>query len=101
MSDLPVACSLSQEALASRRRGLLTDLLARADAHDELDSGHRLSFLASDDTLTLIARTVAAERHCCQFLRFQLTVEPGGGPVTLELTGPKGTREFLAAMFES
>jgi hypothetical protein len=27
----------------------------------------------------------------------RLTVEPGDGPVWLELTGPSGTREFLEA----
>ena len=101
MPDLPVVCTLSPETLATRRQGLLAELLGSADAHDELDSGHRLAFAASDETLTLIARTVAAERNCCRFLRFQITIEPGDGPVTLELTGPKGTREFLAAIFES
>ena len=40
---------------------------------------------------------VDLERRCCAFLRFELTVEPGGGPVWLELTGPPGTREFLQA----
>jgi hypothetical protein len=101
MSELPVACTLSPEALLARRQGLLADLLRRADAHEGLANGHPLSFAASDETLTLIVRTVAAERHCCQFLRFQITVQPGGGPITLELTGPDGTREFLSAMFES
>jgi hypothetical protein len=52
-------------------------------------------------TVALIATTVAAERRCCSFRRFQITVEPGGAPVTLDITGPEGTREFLAAMFES
>ena len=101
MPDLPVACTLSPEAFAARRQGLLTDLLRLANAHDELDSGHRLSFAASDETLALIARTVAAERHCCRFLTFQITLEPGDGSVTLEMTGPEGTREFLSAMFGS
>ena len=101
MPDLPVACTLTPEALTARRQGLLAEVLQRAEAHEELDNGHRLSFAASDETLALLARAVAAERHCCQFLRFRITVEPGAGPVTLELTGPEGTREFLAAIFES
>ena len=47
-----------------------------------------------------IARAVEAERHCCRFLRFGITVEPDGGPVFLELTGPRGTREFIGALLE-
>jgi hypothetical protein len=30
-----------------------------------------------------------------------LTVEPAGGPVVLDLTGPSGTTEFLSALFEA
>ena len=29
-----------------------------------------------------------------------MTVEPDGGPVFLELTGPAGTRDFVSALIE-
>ena len=74
VNDLPVACTLSPDALSARRQGLLTALLRSAEHHDELANGHRLSFAATDETLALIMKTVSAERHCCQFLQFQITV---------------------------
>jgi len=43
-----------------------------------------------------VTEFIGAESQCCPFLRFRLTLEPGGGPLWLELTGPPGTREFLA-----
>ena len=101
MTDLPVACTLSSEALKTRREGLLSDLIGRADGHEELPDGHRLRFASAPDTLSLLARTVEAERECCRFLTFQIVVEPEGGPIWLELTGPPGTREFVSALFES
>ena len=101
MTDLPVACTLSLEARATRRQGLLADLLRRADAHEVLADGHRWSFAATDDLLAMILGMVEAERRCCRFLRFQIIVEPDGGPVSVDLTGPTGTREFVAALFES
>lgn len=100
MADLPVACTLGPGALAARRQGLLSELLRRAETHEELPDGHRLSFVPAEDTLALILKTVEAERQCCRFLRFQITVESDGGPVSVELTGPTGTREFVAALFE-
>jgi hypothetical protein len=100
MSALPVACTLDPAALTARREGLLSDLLRRADERQDLTAGHRLRFAAAEDTLAAIARTVEAERHCCRFLRFQITVEPDGGPIWLELTGPPGTREFVSALLE-
>ena len=62
--------------------------------------GHRLRFAASEDKLAMIARTVEAERQCCRFLRFQITVE-ADGPISVELLGPPGTREFVSALFDS
>jgi hypothetical protein len=101
MESLPIACSLDADALESRRQGLLAELLRRAGHREELPDGHRFRFAADDNIVALIARAIDAERRCCRFLRFQLTVEPGGGPIDLELTGPVGTREFLAAILPS
>ena len=98
MPDLPVACTLSPAALKARREGLLNNLVGRAEQRLEVAGGCRLRFAASDDILAAIARTVDAERQCCRFLRFTVTVEPDGGPILVDLTGPPGTREFLAAM---
>jgi hypothetical protein len=100
-SDRPVVCTLGPDALAARREGLLSELSRRAHAHEELADGHRLSFAAADGTIALIMKTVEAERRCCRFLRFLIVVEPDGGPVSIELTGPSGTREFLSTLFES
>jgi hypothetical protein len=100
MADLPVACTLSPAALEARCRNLLNALLARADGRGELPDGYRLLFAAHGDVLSAIVRTVDAERQCCRFVRFTVTVEPDDGPISLDLTGPAGTREFLAAMFE-
>jgi hypothetical protein len=98
--DLPIACTLSPAALKARREGLLNDLVDRAELRLELTDGYRLRFSASDDILSAIARAVDAERQCCRFLRFTVTVEPAGGPILVDLTGPPGSREFLAAMFD-
>ena len=43
-----------------------------------------------------MARAIDAERQCCRFLRFQLVVEQDGAPMTLDVTGPAGTKEFLS-----
>jgi hypothetical protein len=100
MADLAIACTLSPAALKARRENLLKTLLRCASERCALPSGFRLRFRAEGDILSEIARTVDAERQCCRFLQFTVTVQPDDGPVTLDLTGPQGTREFLSAMFE-
>ena len=75
-------------------------LLRRTKERRELPNGYSLRFAAEGDVLAEIARTVDNERKCCRLLRFAVTVEPDNGPITVDLTGPPGTREFLAAMFD-
>jgi hypothetical protein len=100
MPELPVVCTLNPDALSARRQGLLSELLQQSAGRELLPDGLRLRFAPSGETLSSIARTVEAERHCCRFLRFTLTVEPDDGQFTLDLTGPQGTREFVAALLD-
>jgi hypothetical protein len=98
MSELPVVCTLSPEALSARRQGLLSELLQQSAGPETLPDGLRLRFAPSGEILASIAKAIDAERQCCRFLRFTLTVEPDGGPFTLDLAGPPGAREFVAAL---
>lgn len=79
MADLPVACTLSPAALKARRENLLNALVRRAKESRELPTGYRLRFAAEGDILSEIARTVDAERQCCRFLRFTVSIEPDDG----------------------
>jgi hypothetical protein len=97
VAELPVACSLTEPELAERRAGVLADVGRSARDTRWLPDGVRLRFAPAPETLAMLATFVDLERRCCAFLRFQLTVEPDGGPVWLELTGPPGTRDFLQA----
>ena len=98
MSDLPIACTLGPAALEARRDDLLGALVRRADERIELPNGYRVRFAPVDDILLTIAKVIALERQCCRFLTFDVTVEPDDGPIWLEFTGPRGTKEFLAGM---
>ena len=73
-------------------------LFRRALATELLPNGVRLQFSPSPGVLEAIASTIEAERQCCRFLRFELTVETDAGPISLLLTGPSGTAEFLSAL---
>jgi hypothetical protein len=41
-------------------------------------------------------RILLEPRRCCPFLSLDIAIASNGGPVWLHVTGPEGTREFLA-----
>ena len=91
-------CSLSAEQLASRSRGALAKLAKRVQTVNELPDGYALSFDGSNETANRVLEFVAFERGCCNFLRFELALEPNGGPIQLTLRGDADAKRFLGEM---
>lgn len=100
MADLPIVCTLSPSALKARREGLLARVATHSKERIEVEGGYRFEFDPDEAALLLIARMIDAERQCCRFLRFDLSVPADGRRMSLEVTGPSGTRDFLDALFE-
>jgi hypothetical protein len=100
MPDLPIACTLDPAALEARRNDLLGGLVRQALERVDISDGYRLRFAPDSAVLVSIAHVIEIERQCCKFLMFRLTVEPDGGPIWLEFSGPPGTREFLAGILD-
>jgi len=85
----------------THRTELLPGLLSKADAQATIPEGFRWSFSETDGLLHHIVSVIEAERRCCRFLRFCFTLEPNGGPLWLEVTGPEGTQDFLRPLIFS
>jgi amino-acid N-acetyltransferase len=98
LEPLPIACTLTPSDLEGRRDDLLVGLVKTAERSEATDVGYRFQFAASSEALARIGNVIDAERQCCRFLRFQLTVEPDLGPMWLEVAGPPGTADFLTDM---
>jgi hypothetical protein len=101
VSELPIVCTLQPGEFAARASGLLPGIARLADSRVPIAGGYRFEFASSIDCLSAIAAMIDAERRCCRFMRFQLTVEPDSGPVRLDVTGSAGTQEFLSALVAS
>ncbi|MDP1570038.1 MAG: hypothetical protein Q8L86_08540 [Vicinamibacterales bacterium] len=97
-APLPIACTLTPDALSARKAALLPGLVRRATAREGEGDTVRLQFDAT--AFTDLMTTIDAERQCCRFLRFDVTVAPDGGPIQLTLSGPPGTGDFLQALFD-
>lgn len=98
-SNLPVACSLMDSELQERRRTVLEKVRSVVSEVKELEHGFIYRFPSGGAWIRELANLIELEHQCCPFLKFSITVEPGDGPVWLEMTGPHGTKEFLAEVF--
>jgi len=96
---LPIACTLTAPELQQRRETVLQKVRRAVVEVRELKDGYAYSFSSASEWLDEVANLIELERQCCSSLRFRLTVEANDGSLLLEMTGPEGTKEFLAGMF--
>ena len=47
------------------------------------------------ERMALVRELITAERECCPFLTFEVTAQPIVGTVSVRVTGPPGTKDFL------
>ena len=93
----PIACTLSAADYAARTEDT-ADLARRAlRSRQPIPNGTRLTFEAGDDTERRLRDVIAAEAHCCAFLRMDL--QPTADALILEITGPAGAQAIIAELF--
>ena len=100
MNSLPIACNLTNAELQDRRRTVLAKLRVAVVEVKELGDGYSYSFTSEGNSFKELTDMIDLERQCCPFLQFRVTVAAGGGPISLEITGPAGTKDFLLSTFE-
>jgi hypothetical protein len=98
-TEIPIACDMSALTAEQqeRQRALLTLLRADAEEVMELEDGYAFKHSPDGDVLLAVAEFVANERLCCPFFEFAITVECGGGPVWLRMTGEGEAKAVLEA----
>lgn len=95
--EMSNACKLPRDQKRERREMLTHHLFAGSTAITEIEDGFEYHFPGDADWAEQIVRFIVEERECCLFLRFEMTFEPDQGPISLRVTGPEGTKQFLAS----
>src|SRR5688572_31657774 len=100
MVDMAIACSLNGAALACRQSNLRAGVLAEAESVERVADGYRWKFQHAPDLFARLGPIVDAERDCCRFLHFAIQAAQDQGMVSVEITGPEGTVEFLESWIQ-
>jgi len=97
-TSLPVACTLSAPEKRERETSLIAKFKSGVVATLEIENGYAFQFSGASIWIEIAAEFMVAERECCPFLLFELAADPDQGPVTVRITGPGDTKEFLQTL---
>lgn len=88
-----IACKLTTPELQQRKQTVIASLRSKITGTKETGSGYAYTFEADDPTLDEINDFIKTERICCDFFTFNLQV--ANDSITLEISGPEGTKQFI------
>ena len=100
-STNPLACNMDVFTLEQREAHIqtTTELIQGVQHVREIENGYEFRFPNESGFISRIAAFISNERLCCPFLEFNLHIISNYEPVSLSLTGPVGTQEFLRLEF--
>lgn len=93
IDDIVIACTLDP-SLVRERIDEWRGVVAAAAEREEVDGGVRLRFARGDgEHAGRVAALAQAERDCCPFFRFVVSVANEG--TTLDVTAPEAARPLV------
>jgi hypothetical protein len=94
VSDLPIACSLSEHEQVTRGEEV-SDIFKGVQQVHELADGYAYRFPGTEEWATRLLQFIMGERSCCLFFTFELVFEPNHGSIWLQICGPEGIKGFM------
>ncbi|WP_082214145.1 hypothetical protein [Dyadobacter psychrophilus] len=98
---IALACKLTDKDQIKRMQQLHQTLFKKIDKTIEEPTSYELFFDNADSTLSKdLFDFIQFERLCCPWLNFQLTYQPGEGPVSLKMGNSVETKEMVYLVME-
>nr|WP_321232769.1 hypothetical protein [uncultured Psychroserpens sp.] len=94
-----LSCKLTTPELQRRKETLLKKLREQILIKKELENGYAYKFEGTDSILDQLSEFIKTERACCDFFIFGLSISGDKSEIWLELTGPKGSKDFIDTEF--
>lgn len=95
-----LTCKLTTPELRERRATAIASLKKQMIEKKELKNGYAYKFTGTDEMLDELSAFIKTERQCCDFFVFNLSISGDKSEAWLEITGPKGAKDFIKTELE-
>ena len=95
-TEQSLVCRLSKAEKEERRPDVEALFRNWLRDYGETETGYRFEFESGEQVLGGLFQFVEAEHSCCPFFRFDITVEPEDGPVSMEIGGSDRVKSYIA-----
>src|SRR5206468_1473563 len=88
-------CKLTTPEFRKRKSIVIASLKKQIREKKELKNGFAYKFSGSDIMVDELTTFIKTERTCCDFFIFNLSINGDKSEAWLEITGPKGAKDFI------
>ena len=97
LNTMDLNCKLTSPELQQRKQTVIASLKRQVLFKKELKNGYAFRFAGSDEVIDELIAFMKDESACCGFFVFNLSVSADKSNVWLEITGPKGVKQFITS----
>ena len=90
-----LTCKLTTPGLRQRKETVIKGLKSQILTKKEMKYAYSYKFAGKDKMVDELAEFIKAERACCDFFIFNLSIRGDKSEAWLEITGPKGAKDFI------
>ena len=90
-----LTCKLMPEEMRLYKESVLASLKNKIIDKKELPNGYAFKFPGSDSVVDELIGFIKAERECCDFFVFNLSISGDKSEAWLQLTGVEGAKDFI------
>lgn len=90
-----LSCKLTTPELRQRKETVIASLKAKVVSKKALKNGYVYAFAGTDEVVDELISFIKTERQCCDFFVFNLSISGDKSEARMEITGPKGAKEFI------
>jgi len=95
-----LSCRLTTPKLRERKETVIKSLKSKILTKKELKNGYAYKLVGTDKMLDDLVEFIKAEKVCCGFFIFNLSISGGKNNALLKITGPKGVKDFIKTELE-
>jgi hypothetical protein len=93
--ETTLSCTLTTTEFRQRKETVIKSLREQVLDKKELKNGFTYKFIGTDKMIDELTEFIKTERVCCNFFNFTLSVAGNASEAWLEITGPKGAKDFI------
>ena len=98
LSDSDLVCQLTGPELIKRKNALQQEVFHKVRKISEQKEGFTFYFDDEDEFLLKLTDYMLAEKKCCPFFSFKLSIGANNAGIALTVTGPPEAKELLKEM---